>query len=538
MIKQQILNDLRETIKDLGYLTTDIVCSTSQFGDYSTNIALQLAKHHIKDIKQPATPSAKRGEPATEIAHSIASNLSGLNYLEKVEVAGPGFINFYIKKEIFSSSLWKVLSLGSNFGKSNLGKGKKARIEFISANPTGPMHIGNGRGGPLGDVVANILEFTGFKVIREYYHNDVGNQITALGATIKAKLAGEELSEQHYQGEYVLELTESLKGQIKGKSDEEVGQMAAELNFKSIMDDVKALGINFDLIVKESEFRTEAASMVDKLKEKGVVKEKEGALWFAPQDEYLKDRETVLVRSDGRYTYFTSDIVYHSNKFESGADLIIDVFGADHSGHVPKLQASMKALGYDVSKLKFLLYQYVRVKRGGKVVKISKRAGNLITAREVLDEVGKDAFRFTMLSYSVLTHIDFDMDLLKQRSQKNPVYFVQYAYVRMWSMLKRANRTQDDVDLSSLKERVELDLIKHLYEFPDIVEAVSFSLEPNKLTNYAFQLAEKFHRFYEACPVLSAPDDIQRSRLVLVRACQTVLANALSLLRISAPEKM
>lgn len=538
MLKQKIVDDLKKVIKDLGYQATDIVCSTSYFGDYSTNVALQLAKHHIKDIKQPTAPSAKRGETATDIAHKIASNLSGLSYLEKVEVAGPGFINFYIKKEIFSSSLQEVLSLGSNFGKSNLGKGKKARVEFISANPTGPMHIGNGRGGPLGDVLANVLEFTGFKVIREYYHNDIGNQVITLGSTIKAKLAGEKLLEEHYKGEYVLELVKKLKGQVEGKSDLSVGQLAVEINLADILDDTHALGIKFDYIYYESKLQNEIPTMIDKLKQAGVVRQKDGALWLAPSDEFLKDRETVIVRSNGGYTYFTSDIVYHSLKFESGADLIIDIFGADHFGHVPRLQASMAALGYDIVKLKFLIYQYVRVKKGGQVVKLSKRAGNLITVREVLDEVGRDAFRFIMLSYTPNTHIDLDLDLLKQKSNKNPVYFVQYAYVRMSAILQKVHQDILDDNLAILNSPDEIALIKQTLEFPDVLLEVVHTLQPNKLTNYALVLAEKFHRFYETCPVLSASDDIKNGRLVLVRACQIVLANALSLLRISAPEKM
>lgn len=538
MIKQQILDDLKEVIKDLGYPTTDVVLSISPFGDYSTNIALQLAKHHTKDIKQFAVPSAKRDKRASEIASVIVKRLKDRNYLEKIEVAEPGFINFYIKKEIFSSSLKEVLSMGGNFGKSNLGKGKKARVEFISSNPTGPMHIGNGRGGPIGDVLASVLEFMGYQVLREYYHNDVGNQVKTLGVSIKAIAEGKSLSDEHYKGEYVAELASVLKDKIKGISDEEIGHLAVEFNFDSIMEDIRLLSINFDQVYKESDMRKEAAEVVDRLKKAGVVREKDGALWLAPSDEFLEDRETVIVKSNGSYTYLTADIVYHSLKFESGADLIIDIFGADHFGHVPRLQASMKALGYDIAKLKFLIYQYVRVKRGGQVVKLSKRAGNLITVREILDEVGRDAFRFTMLSYTPNTHIDFDLDLLKQKSKNNPVYFVQYAYVRMSAILQKVHQTISDDNLAILDQPTQLALIKQILEFPDVLLEVVHTLQPSKLTNYALVLAEKCHRFYETCPVLSASDDIKNARLVLVRVCQIVLANALSLLRISAPEKM
>lgn len=528
MIKQQIVSDLKKALEDLKFQSTDIVCSTTRFGDYSTNIALQLAKLHTKDIKQIPL----------EIANAIVKKLKDKDYLEKVETSGLGFINFYIKKEVFSRVLKKVLSLGSNFGKSNLGKGKKARVEFISANPTGPMHIGNGRGGPLGDAVANVLEFAGFKVIREYYHNDIGNQVITLGSTIKAKSSGEKLLKEHYQGEYVLELVKKLKGQVDGKSDLSVGQLAVEINLANILDDIEALGIKFDYIYHESKLQNEIPAILDKLKQAGVVRQKDGALWLAPSDEFLKDRETVIVKGDGGYTYFTSDIVYHRDKFESGADLIIDVFGADHFGHVPRLQAAMKALGYETTKLRFLIYQYVRVKRGGQVVKLSKRAGNLITAREVLDEVGRDAFRFTMLNYAPNTHIDFNLDLLKERSNKNPVFFVQYAYVRLSAILEKAHQDILDGSLAVFNKPSEIELIKQILEFEDVLLEVMSTLQPNKLTNYSLVLAAKCHRFYESCPVLSASDDIKRSRLALVKACQIVLASVLSLLGVSTPNKM
>src|SRR3989344_3045237 len=427
MVKEKVLKDLQKAIKELGYETSDIVLSipkNSSFGDYSTNVALQLSKVEGDNGKQNPI----------DIANQILEKLGTPDYLEKAEVAGNGFINFFINPQILANDLQEILEKGEEFGRSDKGKGIKARVEFVSANPTGPLHIGNARGGPLGDVIASVLQSEGYEVLREYIHNDVGEQVKALGATIKAKKDGSLSEENEYKGEYINELAEKLDN-IEGKSDEEIGQMAVDLMYQEIMTDTKEIGIKFDFVVKESELRKGAVEAIDLLNKAGVVKEKDGALWLAPNDEFLKDRETVIQKSDGGYTYFTADIVYHKIKFESGAEVIIDVFGSNHHGHVPRLQAAAQALGFDANKLKVVLYQYVRVKRGFDIVKMSKRAGDFITAREVLDEVGKDAFRFYLLKFSPQTHMDFDLELVKEQSSKNPVFYVQYAHARMANIL-------------------------------------------------------------------------------------------------------
>ena len=552
MIKQQILEDLKKTVESLGFsptdpdpdligtnsIGTDIVLSSPknpQFGDYSTNLALQLAKQ----------PSAISYQSSEEIAKKILEKLGKPDYLEKAEIAGKGFINFFIKDEILAGDLKEILKEKENFGRSKKGQGKKARVEYISANPTGPLHMGNARGGPIGDVIANIFDYTGYEVLREYIHNDVGEQVKALGATVKAKYHGNLASENQYQGEYVQELADKLNNEIEGKSDEEVGSMAVALLYEEIMADVHAMGIKFDLVVKESELRKDAPVIIEELKKIGVVKEKEGALWLAPNDEFLKDRETVIQKSDGGYTYFTADIVYHKIKFESGAKVIIDVFGSNHHGHIPRLQAAASALGFNPDKLKFILYQYVRFKRGEEIIKMSKRAGNYITTREVLDEVGKDAFRFYILRFSPQTHIDFDLELLKQQTNKNPVYYVQYAHARMSNILKKTQNSKfkiqnwDQVDYSQLKHSTEVSLIKHLLAFPDLVEELAANLQVHQLSEYAISLADLFHKFYESCPVLQAEnEELKLARLALVEASKTTLANTLNLLGVSAPEKM
>ncbi len=539
MIKDKLENQLKELLKGLNLEVGDIVLHSSEnpaFGDYTSNIALQQPKQNLENQKHSSI------EIANEILEKIQNDSSLMEILEKVEVAGPAFINFYLKNEILTKDLEEIEKLGDDYGKSDRYNGQEARVEYVSANPTGPMQVGNGRGGPLGDSLANVLTSQGYKVTREYLHNDVGNQVTILGATIKALIEGRELEESHYKGEYVKELAEALKGAVSGKSDEEMGQLAVELNFKEIMEDCERLGLKFDEFYKESELRKEAPQVIEELRKKGVLKKKDDALWLAPSDEFLKDRETVVVKSDGGYTYFTADVVYHQKKMATGADLVINILGADHHGHVPRLQAAISALGFDVNKFKPLVYQYVRIRKGGEVVKLSKRAGNLITVREVLDEVGKDAFRFAMLSYAPTTHIDFDLDLFKEQSSKNPVYFVQYAHARMCSILGQMDKGSDymdEVDLSLIKEDKELDLVRHLLRLPDLLAEIVSSYQVHHLTRYSVELAEKFHSFYEAHQVLKAGNmELIKARLALVRSTKVTLKNVLTLLGVDAPEKM
>lgn len=533
MIKQQLLEDLKKVVKDLGLPDSDIVVSISKnpaFGDYSTNMALQLAK--LEGLKGKQSP--------IEIANEILQKLGKPDYLKKAEIAGGGFINFFIKPESLTKNLKEILEKKETFGKSEIGKGKKARVEYISANPTGPLHIGNARGGPLGDVIANVLANAGYEVLREYLDNNVGEQVKALGATIKACYHGNLAPENQYQGEYVNDLAKDLAEDIENKSDQQVGEAAVALMYEEIMADSHAMGIKFDLVVHESKLREGAVEVVEELKKKGVVKEKDQALWLAPNDEFLKDRETVICKSDGNYTYFTSDIVYHKQKFASNTDLVINVWGSNHHGHIPRIQAAIQALGFDPQKLKVVLYQYVRVKKGDEVVKMSKRAGNFITAREVLDEVGVDAFRFYLLRFSPQTHMDFDVELLKQQSNKNPVYYVQYAHARMSNiLLKSQNRQVENIDYSKLTSPSELNLVKHILYFPDLTEEITSNLQVHQLTEYATALADLFHKFYESCPVLQAEsEDLIQARMALVSAAKITLANTLKLLGVSAPERM
>ncbi len=554
MVKKQLEKALKNIVLDMGYKTTDIVCSipqNSSFGDYSANIALQLAKQN----------SENRNQSSLEIAKDLVEKIREVGMVsevcEKIEIAGPGFINFFIKPEKLAEDLKEVLEKGKEFGKNDLGSGKKARVEFVSANPTGPMHIGNARGGPLGDVLSSVLEHSGYKVVREYIHNDVGGQVRVLGATIfninhpAVAIEEQKDSAEAYKGTYINELASKVDKIMREEIGiyenlsyddfvKEAGKRAVDLMLEEIMADCEAMGIKFDHVVYESKLQEKASQVIEELQKKGVVKEKDGALWLAPSDEFLKDRETVVRKSNGEFTYFSSDIVYHKEKFESGADLVIDIFGSNHHGHVPRLQAAVQALGFDPSKLKVILYQYVRVKRGDEIVKMSKRAGNFVIAREVLDEVGRDAFRFFLLNYGPETHMDFDVNMAQEQSNKNPVYYVQYAHARMSSLLGKEEGQLGGVGkVGQLGMKEEMGLIKHLGEFPDLVEAIAKDYQVHHLTTYAISLADLFHKFYETCHVLNAEtEELKQARLALVQASKLVLGKTLRLLGVSAPEHM
>ena len=579
MLRQQIRKDIKKAVSDIGYQVSgiDIEVARSQdpgFGDYSTNIALKASR--------------EGKHSPMEFARLLSDSLKNLPYIKKLEVKEPGFINFFIKDEYWQNQVEVVLTshpFGVNkangYGSNSLGKGKKARVEFVSANPTGPLHFGNARGGPIGDVLASVLEFSGWKVLREYIDNDRGNQVTELGKTlaVKADLIDVQGESLPYQGEYTQEVAAKVKkiiGNVKGLSEQELivksGEIGVKILFEEIIADCKAIGITFDLIVHESDLQKEAPQILAELQKKGMLTKKEGATWFAPRlrpstslrvegsgqapkNQFLKDKDAVVVKSDGNYTYFTADVVYHKQKFESGYDLVVDVFGSNTIGHVPKLKALAVALDFDIAKFKVVLYQFVRIKRGKEIVKMSKRAGNFVTAKEVLDEVGRDAFRFFILMHDANTHMDFDLALAKERSSKNPVYYVQYANARIQSILAKSKMKghpfdklrvtlstskgqKSKVNYQLLTTNYELNLIKQISRLEELVADIAVSFAVHQLTSYAIDLADSFHKFYENCPVLTEKADLRSARLALCRATQIALANTLRLLGVSAPEKM
>jgi arginyl-tRNA synthetase len=538
---------LHKTIKTgLSHAVRDARRELQKTVNRGTVVDFPPASAHSRDTGLRAVGSPSIGATPLTLAQEIVQKLGSQSNFEKIEAVAPGFINFYLSKKYLQDQVQNIIQKGENYGSLSLGKGKKVSVEFVSANPTGPLHIGNARGGPLGDSLANVFAKAGFEITREYLHNDVGGQVDHLGEAIYFTLHPDQKPasyEAQYQGEYIKELAQDVEEELQGKDQdlsqeqfiEEAGKVAVEILLLEILNDCDKMGIKFNIIRKESDLRKDVPQVLTKLKK--FIKEKDGAEWFAPADEFLKDRETVVKKSDGELTYFASDIAYHNEKMSKN-DLVIDVLGANHSGHVPRLKAVVKALGFSPDNLRTILYQWVRLKREGEVIRMSKRAGNFITAREILDEIGKDAFRFFLLTAKSSTHMDFDLELAKKRASDNPVFYVQYAYSRICSIFKKAPRENSLADLSLLEKDEEILLIRHLLKLPYLIEEATKTLEVNPLTTYALEIATFFHKFYETQKVISQDSKLTQARLELLKATQITLKNTLSLLGVSAPEHM
>ncbi len=565
MIRDQIEKDIQKVISKFQNPNSnqEIELRRSEnpkFGDFSTNVALRVTNvtkvsNESKDEKNKAVFK----QSPMEIANILADSLKNQPYIEKLQAVNPGFVNFFIKDSVWQGQVKEVLELQSRFGSNKTGKAKKARVEFVSANPTGPLHFGNARGGPSGDVLASVLQFSGYEVLREYYNNDVGGQIAKLGESILNVAAREPLEEQEYKGLYINELVKKITPRVilgsettpesipskdsgQARMTMRAGVEAVKILSEENIADCEAMGIRFDKVFSESEFiksgKTEEA--IKFLEEKGVLKKKDGARWFVPNDEFLKDRETVVVKSDGSFTYFANDIAYHRLKFDENYDLVVDVMGANHHGHVPRLNAAISALGFEVSKFKVILYQWVRFRKHGKPYTMSKRAGSFITAREVIEEIGKDALRFMLLTYDTNSPIEFDIDLAREQSAKNPVYYVQYAHARISSILAKSEirNPKSETNYELLSTNYELNLIKQISRFPELVEDISNNFEVHHLTKYAIELADCFHKFYENCRVIGEEKELMEARTALVEATRITLGNTLRLLGVNAPEKM
>lgn len=539
MIRQTLKEQLNRAVKEAGFKEVEpqvLPTSDSKFGDYYSTVALKLNKQKPQDV-----------------AKLIVAKLPKEDDTFKTEITPKGFINFNLADKFVQNQVQVIIKAGESYGKLQTGRGKKARVEFVSANPTGPLHIGNARGGPLGDTIANVLEFAGYEVMREYINNNRGNQVYELGKTLAAKAGFLKVSEDEltYRGEYTDELAQKVKKEIGEVEDlnkdqiiEKVGDMGTEMLYNDILSDISSIGIKFDSIVNESDLQEKLPEVLKDLEARRLIEKHDGATWFLLGKKFDANRDAVVVKSDGSYTYFAADIVYHKEKFESGADLIIDVFGSNTFGHVPKIEAIVSAFGFDKSRLRILLYQFVRVKRGNEIVKMSKRAGNFVSAREVIDEVGADAFRFFLLMFDPSTHMDFDLIKAKRESSENPVYYVQYAHARANSILKKAqaegfdHKNLGEVDTSLLKESQELALIKQLILFPELAKDISENLAVHLLTSYSIQLADMFHKYYEKMRVLGKDIETTKARLALIVAVKILLRNALQLMGISAPEHM
>ena len=494
------------------------------YGDYSTNVAMALAKSFRKNPREIA-----------EILIEELKNQKTKNLFEKIEMAEPGFINFFLSKEFLQNQVGEILKKGENFGKLNLGKNLKTQVEFISANPTGQLHIGNGRGAFWGDVLANVLEKSGFKVKREYYVNDAknSNQIQELGKTALGK--GKSYLTPYLKN-LILELKTTLK---KIKSESEAGFFLAQ----NILHDIKKLvkerlNIKFDFWISEQNLYREGKinKIYNFLKSKGMVYEKEGAMWLDLSKFNQKDE--VLIRENGQPTYFLSDIAYHKYKIERGFKKIIDIWGADHQGHVPRMKAAMKILGFK-GDFDVLISQIVSLKGE----KISKRKGKIVSLEWLIDKVGLDVARFFYLQKSLDTQMEFDLKLAKEQSEKNPVYYIQYAHTRICGILRKCKiqNAKFKIKIQNLKlleHPSELELIKQLIRFPEIIEDCAKDHQIQRLPQYALSLATAFHHFYQDCRVISEEKKLTQARLALILAIKIILRETLSLMGISAPEKM
>lgn len=513
-------------------------------GDYACNVAMLMSKQ------------ARMAPP--RIAAIIVDHLElEGSFIDRVEVAGAGFINFFLKDEWLFRVPEVVWQSGEDYGQA-APRGSKVQVEFVSANPTGNLHMGNARGGAIGDSLANILSMAGYEVEREYYINDAGNQIELFGLSLEARyleLCGREFQfpEAGYAGEDVLETVQHFFGQygISLADEESVirRQRLTEFALREKLDYIKAslesFGITYDVWFSEQSLHNSGKieEVIEELKTKGYLYEKDGAWWFRHGDQ-ADEKDEVVIRNNGVPTYFAADIAYHKNKFERGFDWVINVWGADHHGHVARMKAAVAALGFDPNRLDVLLMQLVRLYRGGEMVRMSKRTGTLVTLNELLEEVGRDAARFFFVMRSPDSHLDFDLELARKETQDNPVFYVQYAHARICSILRQAESAGIDLkDPAGINPRLlcepgELELLRKVAEFPNEILAAASTLSPHRIARYVLDLAGMFHSYYNHYRVLNEREELRDARLVLMEIIRRTIKNSLNLLGVTAPERM
>ncbi|KXG74431.1 Arginine--tRNA ligase [Fervidicola ferrireducens] len=528
------------------------VPQAKEHGDFAVNVAMLAAR----EAQMPPREIAKIITDRMEIAGSG---------VEKVEVAGPGFINFHLEPTWANGVIRIILEEKENYGRLDIGKGKKVQVEFVSANPTGPMHMGNARGAALGDALASVLEMAGYDVTREFYINDAGNQIENFGLSLEARyleLLGYEsqIPEGGYHGE---DIKDHMRELIEKEGDRFLSvdpaerrayfvEYALKKNIERMKRDLENFGVRFDVWFSERSLHESGKvdEVIKLLTERGYTYEKDGALWFKAT-EFGVPKDEVLIRQNGMPTYFAADIAYHKDKFDRGFVWVIDIWGADHHGHVPRMKGALAALGYDPDKLTIIIMQLVRLYRNGEIARMSKRTGRAVTLADLVEEVGKDAARFFFNLRGADTHLDFDLDLAVKQSEENPVYYVQYAHARIASILRQAAQQnvkvpeKDDLApsemerlLSMLTHETEIELVKKLADFPETIRVAATTLSPYRIANYTLELASAFHSFYNVCRVLTGDEALTKARLMLVKAVQQVLKNAFKILGISAPERM
>ena len=534
-----------------------------EFGDFASNFAMQSAR-------------TLKCNPRM-IAQAVVENMD-CAYISKMEIAGPGFINFYLKQDWMYDMLAKILAAGENYGNLTQENPEKIQVEYVSANPTGPLHVGHGRGAAVGSSIANLLKAAGYNVTREYYINDAGNQMNNLAASVNARYLqllaledkggvpedltvqaldemdlGVTFPENGYHGYDIIETAQRII-RIYGKEFVNMGEQERLEKFRTIAYKEKLAALKEDLVDFRVEFDEwfseqtlhDAGKIKEaclKLKEEGYVYEKDGALWLN-STQYGDDKDRVVIRDNGIPTYFAADIAYHKNKFERGFEHIINLWGADHHGYIARMKAAVKALGYEPEQLEVLLLQMVRLYRNGSMVKLSKRTGETVTIRELMDEVGVDAARYFFCMRSLDSQLDFDMTLAAEKSNENPVYYVQYAHARICSIMRglaEANISAlplEEVKLASLIEESELDLIKKLGEYPAMINSAAKERAVHRVATYVFELAGLFHSFYNVCRIMGVDEEVQQARIALVTAVKNTIKHALGILGVSAPERM
>ncbi|MGA7845251.1 MAG: arginine--tRNA ligase [Dehalococcoidales bacterium] len=514
----------------------------AEHGDYASNFPLKLAR-------------TARANPMT-IAQELVALLPEAEEIESAVAAPPGFINFTLRDKWLNRQVDRILQDGESFGNNNIGQGKKVQVEFVSVNPTGPMHIAHGRGAILGSTLSNILGASGYRVEKEYYFNDAGNQMDIFKRSLYARYlqaldVKAEVPENGYMGNYMIDIANEIIAEHGNKFQKltetealaQLGDIGIKKVIAKIQKDLKQLRVEFDVWFREQSLYEHGQynKVMAILRKGGFLAEKEGATWFVSTN-LGEDKDNVVVRSNGMPTYFATDIAYHYNKFvERNFDKVIDIWGADHQGHVPRMKAVVAAMGIDPERLQIIIHQMVTLKRGGELVRISKRTGDLITLEEVMNEVGVDACRFLLLARSASSQMDFDMELAKKQSQENPVYYVQYAHARISSIMrlveeKNINFTGGDTGL--LTAEPELTLIRKLLNFPELIEMATITSEPHHLAYYAQELATTFHAFYKDCRVVTDDEALTKARIKLVMASKIVLAKTLHLMGMTAPERM
>ena len=514
-------------------------------GDYSTNIAMVMAS--IQKM------------PPRKIAQCIVDSIDDPKGLViKTEIAGPGFINFFLSQSAWHPVLREIHAQDTQYGASDIGKGKKIQVEFVSSNPTGPLHVGHGRGAAVGDSVGNILSLCGYDVQKEYYINDSGRQIETLGRSVflryKALLGHDiQFPEECYQGDYIRDLAESIQKEKKNElldmpEPDAIGycaRLAAGEIISGIRDDLELFGISFDRWFSEQSLYDSGKvdAVIRALQSRDIVYEKDGALWFKTTD-YGDEKDRVVVRQNGQTTYFASDIAYHQDKYDRGFDKVIDVWGADHHGYIPRMAASVVASGYEREQFGVILVQLVNLLRAGEPVAMSTRAGEFITLKDVINEVGRDAARFIFLTRHYESPLDFDLELAKKKTNDNPVYYVQYVHARISSIIRKGKERRihhmvwEDTAVENITEPEEIRLVKLMDQYPEVVQNSAKFMEPHRITYYLMNLASMFHSYYNKHRVLVDDPVLAQARLYLVTAVRKIIRNGLTLLGVSAPEKM